>query len=86
MNFLMVHCGYMIKQESKKKTIIVVVVGALSLLYLLNPGFGLFELIPDNIPLLGNMDEGLATFLLLSALAYFGLDLRDVFMKFPKNK
>ena len=34
-------------------------------LYLLNPGWGVFELIPDNIPLFGNLDEGAATMLLL---------------------
>jgi hypothetical protein len=54
-------------------------IGILAGLYLLNPGFGIFELIPDNIPLVGNLDEATATFLVLSTLAYFGLDLRDVF-------
>lgn len=34
-------------------------------LYLLNPGWGVFELIPDNIPFFGNLDEGAATMLLL---------------------
>lgn len=61
------------------KNIIVVVIGILAFLYLLNPGFGLFELIPDHIPLIGNLDESTATFLILSSLAYFGLDLRDIF-------
>jgi len=27
-------------------------------IYLLNPGAGLIELIPDNLPLIGNLDEG----------------------------
>jgi hypothetical protein len=26
-------------------------------LYLLNPGLGVFELLPDNLPLVGNLDE-----------------------------
>ncbi|MES2308709.1 MAG: YkvA family protein [Verrucomicrobiota bacterium] len=39
-----------------------VLVGAI---YLLNPGWGVFELIPDNIPFIGNLDEGAATVLLL---------------------
>ena len=29
----------------------------ISALYLLNPTAGVFELIPDNIPLIGNLDE-----------------------------
>jgi len=32
----------------------------ISLIYLLNPTFGVFELIPDNLPLVGNLDEGAA--------------------------
>lgn len=38
---------------------------ALCSLYLLNPGLGFFELIPDNLPLIGNLDEGAAAALLL---------------------
>ncbi|GBC61504.1 DUF1232 domain-containing protein [Desulfonema ishimotonii] len=26
--------------------------------YILNPGAGVIELIPDNIPIIGNLDEG----------------------------
>ena len=32
--------------------------------YLLNPGMGIFEIIPDNIPFIGNLDEGAATMLI----------------------
>ncbi len=32
----------------------------LCVLYLLNPTAGIFELIPDNIPGVGNIDEGAA--------------------------
>jgi len=35
-------------------------VALLSLVYLLNPTFGIFEIIPDNLPLIGNLDEGAA--------------------------
>ncbi len=37
----------------------------LGALYVLNPGAGLFELIPDNLPLFGNLDEAAATALFL---------------------
>lgn len=59
--------------------LLVLAVGATSLLYLLNIGAGIFELIPDNFPLIGNLDEAAATFLLINCLAYFGLDLRNLF-------
>jgi uncharacterized membrane protein YkvA (DUF1232 family) len=68
------------------KNVLVATIGLLSVLYLLNPGFGVFELIPDNIPFIGTLDEVTAAYLLLSALAYFGLDIRDVFGGWWKRK
>lgn len=68
------------------KKYLVVGIGFLAGLYLLNPGFGVFELIPDNVPFVGNLDEATATFLVLSALAYFGYDIRDVFGGWWKKK
>ncbi len=51
---------------------LVYVLGALGLVYVLNPGGGiLFEAIPDNLPLIGNMDEGLAYLFVWSALLEF---------------
>jgi hypothetical protein len=46
---------------------------------------GIFEIIPDNFPFIGNLDEATATFLLLSSLAYFKIDLRDAFGGFFRN-
>lgn len=68
-----------------KKTI-VAIVGIISALYLVNPGFGVLEFVPDNIPFVGNLDEGVAATLLLSALAFFGIDLKDIFGKQQKIK
>lgn len=34
-------------------------------LYIANPGFGVFEIIPDNAPWIGNLDEATATAILL---------------------
>jgi uncharacterized membrane protein YkvA (DUF1232 family) len=44
---------------------------ALGVIYLLNPGAGFLELIPDNIPLIGNLDEAAATTLVLWGLQAF---------------
>jgi len=63
------------------KPLFVIVVGLLAFLYLLNPGAGVFELIPDNIPLIGNLDEATAVFLILSCFRYFGIDLANVFTR-----
>ena len=49
--------------------------GALAALYLLNPGLGIFEFLPDTLPLVGNLDEGLAGAILLASLQAYGIDL-----------
>lgn len=63
------------------KKIVVFVVGLLAALYILNPTAGVFELIPDNLPLLGNLDEAAAVALLLMCLRYFGIELPDIFRR-----
>ncbi|MFV0416904.1 MAG: DUF1232 domain-containing protein [Chthoniobacterales bacterium] len=60
-------------------------VGLLSAAYLANIGAGFFEFLPDNLPVVGNIDEALATFLLLNSLAYFGINLRSN-LKHDKNE
>lgn len=57
------------------KKLVAALIGLLAALYLINPTAGFFELIPDNIPFLGNLDEATATMILLAVLRYFGLDL-----------
>ena len=53
------------------KTIFVLILSFASIIYLLNPTAGIFEFIPDNIPFIGNVDEGLASFILYSSFEYF---------------
>jgi uncharacterized membrane protein YkvA (DUF1232 family) len=48
----------------------VLLLALLSIVYLLNPTAGVFELLPDNIPFIGNVDEGLAAYVLYSAVEY----------------
>jgi len=52
------------------KRIFVIFLAFLSGFYLLNPTAGIFELLPDNIPFLGNVDEGLAAYVLYSTIEY----------------
>jgi hypothetical protein len=49
------------------------VLGIICLVYLINPGAGVIELLPDNLPIIGNLDEGLAMTGLLMALSNMGL-------------
>jgi hypothetical protein len=53
------------------KTFLVIILAFASFIYLLNPDAGIFEFLPDNIPFVGNIDEGLASFVLYSSIEYF---------------
>ena len=45
------------------------VLGAIvSVAYLLNPGAGVFEILPDNLPIVGNLDEAAFLGLLLACV------------------
>lgn len=65
------------------KSLFVALTGLLAFLYLLNPTMGLFEFLPDNLPLVGNIDDATATMVLLGALRYFGYDLTQLFRRRP---
>ena len=61
------------------KKFAVACLGLFAAFYLLNPGAGLFEILPDNLPLIGNLDEAAAVALLLYCLNFFGFDLSSLF-------
>jgi uncharacterized membrane protein YkvA (DUF1232 family) len=61
------------------KDLFVLALGFFAAFYLVNPTAGFLEFIPDVLPIVGNLDEASATALLLSALAYFGLDVSRLF-------
>ncbi|MCD4687732.1 MAG: DUF1232 domain-containing protein [Desulfuromonadaceae bacterium] len=63
------------------KNSIVLLLGLLRVIYLLNPGAGIFELIPDNLPFVGNLDDAAALALLVMCLQYFGINLPDLFRR-----
>lgn len=54
----------------QKHTIIDYTLMAITGLYLLNITFGMIELIPDNIPVIGNIDEVIATLIFLKSYNY----------------
>jgi uncharacterized membrane protein YkvA (DUF1232 family) len=57
------------------RDLMVIGLAGLAALYLINPTLGVIEFLPDNFPLIGNLDEATATAILIAALSYFGLDL-----------
>ena len=63
------------------KSVLVALAGLLSVIYILNPGAGIFELIPDNIPFFGNIDEATAVMILLACLRYFNIDIANFFKR-----
>ena len=44
--------------------------------YLLNPTLGI-DLLPDNLPIVGNLDEAAVMVLVLGAIRYLGINLPD---------
>lgn len=50
---------------------LVYVLSVIGILYILNPTAGFIEFVPDNIPILGNLDEGLAYYLIYAGLLEF---------------
>lgn len=56
------------KSNNKKQNkIIFGIYGIIALIYLINPTAGIIELIPDNLPIIGNLDEVGATLLLIKS-------------------
>ena len=47
---------------------LVYALAVVGLIYLLNPTFGVFEFIPDNLPIIGNLDESVAFMLVLAGI------------------
>lgn len=56
------------KVRDKLKKIFSVIGIIIGVIYILNPTFGVFEIIPDNIPYIGNLDEASAVLLILACL------------------
>lgn len=57
----------------------------ISTIYLLNFTFGIWEL-PDNLPIIGHLDEFAAATLLIASLKYFGIDFTNFMLPKKKDK
>ena len=61
------------------KEMVIIILGIFAVTYLIFPTLGVFELIPDAIPIIGNMDEAAATVIIINTLRYYGLDLSRLY-------
>lgn len=50
---------------------LVYLMAVLGLVYILNPTLGILELVPDNLPIVGNLDEGVAFMLIWFGIVEF---------------
>jgi hypothetical protein len=53
---------------------LIIGLAGVALIYLIYPSLGIFELIPDAIPVLGSLDEASATIILINTFRYYGFD------------
>jgi uncharacterized membrane protein YkvA (DUF1232 family) len=67
------------------KSLFVAFTAIISVIYMLNPTLGVIEVIPDNIPVIGNLDEATAMAVLVACLRYFGVDIAGFFGKEKKS-
>jgi len=64
----------------------VAIAAFISFVYLINPGAGFLEIIPDNFPIIGNLDEAAACAIILAAFRYYGIDLTSFFGKGVRDR
>ncbi len=58
------------KEVRKKMPVwLVYLLSLIGIVYLLNPTAGILELIPDNLPIVGNLDEGAAALFVWQGLS-----------------
>lgn len=61
------------------KEFVIIILGIIATIYLLNPSFGAFELIPDIVPVIGNLDEAGAVAIIINTLGYYGIDMTKLY-------
>ena len=68
------------------RSFFVIILGLIAAVYLLNPTSGIIELIPDNFPIIGNLDEATAAVILINVFDYFGLSLSNLLKRPPPGR
>jgi hypothetical protein len=68
------------------KEMVVIALAVVAFVYLIYPSLGIFELIPDGIPLVGSLDEASATLILIGTLRYYGFDVSRLYGKREQPK
>jgi hypothetical protein len=63
------------------KNVFAIFLGLFGFFYILNPTAGVIEFIPDNIPIIGNLDEASAVLLIVGCFRHFNIDLFKYFKK-----
>jgi uncharacterized membrane protein YkvA (DUF1232 family) len=53
--------------------------------YMINPTAGIFELLPDNLPVVGNLDEAAVVFIMFAAMRYLGMRLPEFIEKWART-
>lgn len=71
--------------KTPAKNFFIGVLTFISAVYIINPTFGIFEILPDNLPFVGNLDEFTMGMILLNCLKYFDIDLLS-FLSGRKNQ
>ena len=61
------------------KEFVIIIVAVIATIYLLNPTAGIIELLPDNLPIIGNLDEAGAVAVLVNTLGYYGIDMSRLY-------
>ena len=73
------------RSKGVMKKVLATLGALLSIVYLINPTMGVFEILPDNLPGVGNIDEAAVTALLIGCLRAVGFDPLKVFGRKQKS-
>ncbi len=73
-----------LRRGAQSATVITAMIVAI--IYLINPTAGILEFIPDNLPIVGNLDEAAALYILFSGLRFYGINLPNPFGRMPSRK
>lgn len=76
---------HIIPEKTPAKVFLAFIGLLVSILYLSNISFGFIEIIPDSIPLVGNLDEVFFAGLLFKCLDYLGIPVSSLLFGTKSN-